>query len=85
MTSNHAQSNQAPAPSSSSLAALNAANFFQAEALGVVMPLLGGLLRSAGWSYDTIGLATAMGGLGTLLFQAPAGWLTDRIPARRAL
>ncbi len=64
---------------------MNAANFFQAEALGVVMPLLGGLLRSAGWSYDTIGLATAMGGLGTLLFQAPAGWLTDRIPARRAL
>jgi MFS family permease len=51
----------------------------------VVMPVLNGLLRASGWQYDAIGLATAMGGLGTLLFQTPAGLLTDRINSRRAL
>jgi MFS family permease len=64
---------------------LNAANFFQAEAVGVVLPVLNGFLRAAGWQYDAIGIATAVGGLGTLLFQIPAGLLTDRINTRRAL
>ena len=64
---------------------LNAANFFQAEAVGVVLPVLNGFLRASGWRYDSIGLATAAAGLGTLLFQTPAGLLTDRIHARRAL
>ena len=64
---------------------LNAANFFQAEAVGVVLPVLNGFLRAAGWQYDSIGFATAAAGLGTLLFQTPAGLLTDRINARRAL
>lgn len=49
------------------------------------MPLLGALLREAHWRYDSIGLATAMGGLGTALFQTPAGMLTDRISSRRLL
>ena len=64
---------------------LNAANFFQAEAVGVVMPVLNGFLRASGWQYDSIGIATAVAGLGTLLFQTPAGLLTDRINSRRAL
>src|SRR5579875_3009768 len=50
--------------------ALNAANFFQAEMVGVVMPVLNVVLRRKHWSYDTIGLATAAGGLGTLLLQS---------------
>ena len=64
---------------------LNVANFFQAEAVGVVLPVLNGFLRAAGWQYEAIGVATAVAGLGTLLFQTPAGLLTDRITARRAL
>jgi MFS family permease len=64
---------------------LNAANFFQAESVGVVLPVLSGFLRAAGWQYDSIGVATAVAGLGTLLFQTPAGLLTDRINARRAI
>ncbi len=64
---------------------LNAANFFQAEAVGVVLPVLSAFLRAAGWQYDAIGVATAAAGLGTLVFQTPAGLLTDRINARRAL
>ena len=64
---------------------LNAANFFQAEAVGVVLPILNTFLKEGGWRYDQIGLATALLGLGTLLFQTPAGVLVDRITNRRLL
>jgi len=64
---------------------LNAANFFQAEAVGVILPVLNGFLRDAHWRYDAIGIATAVAGLGTLLFQTPAGIITDKVSARRAL
>jgi MFS family permease len=66
-----------------SLFGLNAANFFQAEMVGVVLPVLNALLKGAGWRYDAIGVATAAAGLGTLLFQGLAGWLTDRLSRRR--
>jgi MFS family permease len=71
--------------STRSLAGLNAANFFQAEMVGVLLPVLNALLREAHWRYDSIGFATAAAGLGTLLFQAPAGWLTDKLDWRRGL
>jgi MFS family permease len=64
---------------------LNAANFFQAEMVGVVLPVLNAFLREAHWRYDTIGLATAAAGLGTLVFQTPAGLITDRSSRRRLL
>lgn len=64
---------------------LNAANFFQAEMMGVVLPVLSAFLREAHWRYDTIGFATATAGLGTLIFQTPAGLLTDRSSKRRLL
>jgi MFS family permease len=66
-----------------SLFGLNATNFFQAEMVGVILPVLNALLKGAGWRYDAIGLATAAAGLGTLLFQGPAGWLADRLSHRR--
>ena len=68
-----------------SLIGLNAANFFQAEMVGVILPVLNAFLKEANWRYDAIGFATAAGGLGTLLFQSPAGWLTDKITCRRTL
>ncbi|MBV8865289.1 MAG: MFS transporter [Acidobacteriaceae bacterium] len=68
-----------------SLAGLNAANFFQAEMVGVVLPVLSAFLRETHWRYDSIGIATAAAGLGTLVMQTPAGWLTDRIAKRRLL
>jgi MFS family permease len=68
-----------------SLAGLNAANFFQAEMLGVILPVLSAFLKNAHWRYDSIGMATAAAGLGTLVFQAPAGWLTDKLRCRRSL
>jgi hypothetical protein len=51
-----------------SILGLNAANFFQAEMIGVVLPVLNAYLKEAGWRYDSIGAATALAGLGTLLF-----------------
>ena len=68
-----------------SLAGLNAANFFQAEMVGVILPVLNAFLKEHHWRYDAIGFATAVAGLGTLLFQAPAGWLTDKVSCRRTL
>jgi MFS family permease len=68
-----------------SLIGLNAINFFQAEAVGVVLPVMGVFLKEHGWRYDSIGVATAIAGLGTLLMQTPAGIATDKISSRRAL
>jgi MFS family permease len=65
--------------------ALNAANFFQAEMLGVVLPVLNVFLKESHWRYDAIGLATAVAGLGTLIFQTPAGVIIDGVRQRRAL
>src|SRR6266704_6126644 len=68
-----------------SLMGLNAINFFQAEMVGVVLPALGAFLKEVGWRYDSIGVATALAGLGTLLLQTIAGEVTDRISSRRCL
>jgi MFS family permease len=83
-TSQTAQDNEKHNSTRSHLG-LNAANFFQAEMVGVVLPVLNALLREAHWRYDTIGLATAAAGLGTLIFQTPAGLITDRSSRRRLL
>ena len=53
--------------------------------VGVILPVLNVFLKGLGWSYDELGVATAAAGLGTLLFQGLAGWLTDRISRRRLL
>jgi MFS family permease len=68
-----------------SLLGLNAINFFQAEMVGVLMPVLGVLLREHRWRYDAIGIATAAAGLGTLIMQTPAGMIADRVSSRRFL
>jgi len=68
-----------------SFTGLNAANFFQAEMVGVILPVLNVFLKNAGWRYDALGLATAVAGLGGVLFQGVAGWITDRFPRRRLL
>ena len=62
---------------------LNAANFFQAEMVGVILPVLNVFLKGLGWHYDALGVATAAAGLGMLSFQGLAGWLTDRVSRRQ--
>jgi MFS family permease len=68
-----------------SMTGLNAINFFQAEMVGVVLPALNVFLKEAHWRYESIGVATALAGLGTLVMQPIAGELTDRISSRRFL
>jgi hypothetical protein len=64
---------------------LNAAKFFlKPETVGVVLPVLDTFLREAHWRYYAIGFATALLGLGTLIFQTPAGILVDFVKGRRA-
>jgi len=74
-----------PRRKTQSMVGLNAINFFQAEMVGVVLPVMGVFLKEHGWRYDSIGIATAAAGLGTLLFQTPDGIVTDRISSRRLL
>ncbi len=64
---------------------LNAANFFLADAVGVVMPFVATYLQGRQWTYDAIGVAAALGGLGVFLMQTPAGFVVDRICQRRFL
>jgi MFS family permease len=64
---------------------LNAANFFLAEVVGVVMPFLNDFLKEHGWRYDAIGTATAIAGLAVFLMQTPAGLIVDRASHRRTL
>ena len=64
---------------------LNAANFFLAEMMGVVMPFLGKYLKGQGWSETALGVAISAAGLGVFLTQTPAGLITDRVRQRRAL
>ena len=71
--------------SSRSRLGLNAANFFLAEVVGVVVPFLSKYLVERGWSDGGVGVAIALGGLGVFLMQTPAGFLVDRIRQRRAL
>lgn len=73
------------APSAQSRWGLNLANFFLAEIIGVVMPFLAKFLNECGWKEGAIGTAAAIAGLGVLLMQTPAGFLVDRIRARRGL
>lgn len=68
-----------------SLVGLDAINFFQAEMVGVLIPVLGVLLQEHHWRYDSIGVDTATAGLGTLIMQTPAGVITDRVSSRRFL
>ncbi len=62
-----------PSISKRSLAGLNAANFFQAEMVGVLLPVLNALLREAHWRYDSIGFATARGRFRDLALSGAGG------------
>jgi MFS family permease len=71
--------------SRSSRVGLNAANFFLAEIVGVIMPFLGRYLAQHDWSETAVGLAISSAGLGVFLMQTPAGLIVDRVRLRRAL
>ena len=65
--------------SSRSRWALYATNFWVAELIGILIPLLGDYLQEHGWRYDAIGLGTALAGLGLFVAQLPVGIFLDRV------
>ena len=64
---------------------LNLLNFFLGEIIGVGVPFLTDYLKTHHWSFQSVGIATAMIGVGTLLFQAPSGFIAETIPRHRIL
>jgi MFS family permease len=64
---------------------LNLVNFFLAEVVGVIIPFLSDFLKEHNWRYDSVGIAVAAAGLGTLIFQTPAGIISDKVWSRRLL
>lgn len=72
-------------PSRRSQLGLNATNFFLGQVVAVVLPFLNTLLRQRGWSYEAIGIATSIIGIGVFVAQTPAGVLLDRFRSPRAI
>ena len=69
----------------SSLAALNALNFFIADVRDGLGPFLGVFLQEHGWSPATIGLAMSLGGAAGMVASTPIGLLVDATRRKRAL
>jgi MFS family permease len=69
----------------SSVAALNAVNFFMADVRDGLGPYLGVFLQKEKWSPAEIGLVMTIGGLAGMVATAPLGALVDRVHAKRFL
>ena len=69
----------------SSIAALNAVNFFMADVRDGLGPYLGVFLQQKKWSPAAIGLVMTIGGLAGMAATAPLGALVDRLRAKRVM
>jgi MFS family permease len=69
----------------SSLAALNALNFFMADVQGGLGPFLGVFLQVHRWSPAEIGLVMTIGGIAGMVVTTPAGALIDRTRRKRTI
>ena len=71
-------------PSSTSLRALDALNFFLADVRDGMGPFLGTFLRvHQHWDAGRVGIALAASQIGTVLAQTPAGALIDKVRWKR--
>ena len=69
----------------SSLAALNALNFFMADVHGGLGPFLGVFLQARQWSPAQIGIVMTIGGIAGMVVTTPAGALVDRTRYKRTI
>ncbi|WP_439598400.1 MFS transporter [Falsiroseomonas sp.] len=69
----------------SSLAALNALNFFMADVRDGLGPFLGVFLQQQGWQPGAIGLVMTLGGIAGMAATTPLGLLVDHTTHKRAL
>ncbi|MBX3553641.1 MAG: MFS transporter [Pseudolabrys sp.] len=68
-----------------SIAALNAVNFFMADVRDGLGPYLGVYLQQKNWSPAAIGLVMTVGGIAGMIATVPFGALVDATRAKRAL
>ncbi len=60
-------------------------NFFLADVQAGVGPFIAAYLAASGWKPDRVGLALTLGGVMTVLLQAPAGAIVDAVRHKRAI
>src|SRR5580692_11456185 len=73
------------APKNKSVHALEAANFFLADVQTGLGPFLAAYLAGAGWEPGRIGMALTIGGIITVVLQAPAGAIVDQLRSKRLI
>ncbi|AXC11910.1 major facilitator superfamily MFS_1 [Acidisarcina polymorpha] len=68
-----------------SIHALEATNFFLADVQTGLGPFLAAYLAGAGWEPGRVGMALTIGGIITVVLQAPAGAIVDQLRAKRLI
>ena len=68
-----------------SIRALEATNFFLADVQTGLGPFLAAYLAAAGWEPSRVGVALTIGGIITVVLQAPAGALVDQLRSKRLI
>jgi MFS family permease len=68
-----------------SIHALEATNFFIADVQTGLGPFLAAYLAGAGWEPGRVGIALTIGGIITVVLQAPAGALVDQLRSKRLI
>jgi MFS family permease len=65
--------------------ALEATNFFLADVQTGLGPFLAAYLAGAGWQPGRVGMALTIGGIITVVLQAPAGAIVDQLRSKRLI
>src|SRR6201996_1692116 len=68
-----------------SIHALEATNFFLADVQTGLGPFLAAYLAGAGWEPGRVGTALTIGGIITVVLQAPAGAIVDQLRSKRLI
>ena len=68
-----------------SVHALEATNFFLADVQTGLGPFLAAYLAGAGWEPGRVGMALTIGGIVTVVLQAPAGAIVDQVRSKRLI
>ena len=68
-----------------SIHALEATYFFLADVQTGLGPFLAAYLADAGWQPGRVGMALTIGGIITVLLQAPAGAAVDQLRSKRLI
>ena len=65
-----------------SIRALEATNFFLADVQTGLGPFLAAYLAGAGWEPGRVGMVLTLGGIITVVVQAPAGAIVDQVRSK---